>query len=98
MFGSPCGALCSDVIKVGKLLSRLVCDSLIEDESSIRKRMSRLRFGGPTVPVQRFPAAPAAPPAPPRDPPLVPPPPRRKPIPSLPHAPTSATIARPHQA
>src|SRR5678816_4205838 len=94
--GSPCGLFFSAVTKVAKLRFRLSCDSRIDDESSIRNRMSTLRFAittpvpplpprPPTLPVPPRPAAPPLlPPLPPRpeDPPLPPPPP----LPPLPPA------------
>src|SRR5436190_15927540 len=46
MFGSPGppAGPCSVVMKVGKFVSRLVCDSRIDDELSTMKRRSTLRL------------------------------------------------------
>src|ERR1051325_4493875 len=44
MFGRPAGELFSVFMKVGKLLSRFVCDSRIDDELSTMNSRSRFRL------------------------------------------------------
>src|SRR5262245_49172270 len=90
MLGSPCGLFLSDVTKVAKLRFRLSCDSRIDDESSIRNRMSTLRLAI-TTPVPALPPRPLTLPVPP----VLPPRPAPPPVPPRPAAPALPPVLPP---
>ena len=98
--GTPWGAAFSAIGNAGKLRTRFVCASRIDDESSTRNSTSRSLVGGPAPAVPPWPPRPAAPPVPalppapafPAPPPVPAPPPLPLP-PALPPLPTRSRRA-----